>query len=119
MIDIHNPSLPVPGDAELKLYREKMYAFIFPNSPVTEEETQAFEGAVLCQYEHDMTLAKNRHEVPEGVQSFTLGDFSMSFKDDFWDARLNMKNICPSAYGLLLRHGLLYRGVEGRARPWP
>ena len=34
--------------------------------------------------------------------------------DGTLDMELNRRNICPSVYGLLLRHGLLYRGVEGR-----
>ena len=53
-------------------------------------------------------------QVPEGTQSFSIGDFSMTFNKDFLEGRLTRKTICPAAYGLLLRSGLLYRGVEGR-----
>ena len=53
-------------------------------------------------------------EIPSGVESFRIGDFQMAFQDGTLDMELNRRNSCPSVYGLLLRHGLLYRGVEGR-----
>lgn len=91
-----------------------MSAFIFPNRPRTAEEKEAFSNAVYFQYEHEATKAMDAQNIPEGVESFRLGDFSMTFDKAFLTSRLTVNTICPSAYGALLRCGLLYRGVEGR-----
>lgn len=114
MIDLH--AQDIPEDSGTKAFvRDKVYAFIFPNSPTTDADTAAFEKAVQYQYEHEMTQAmKASDEIPEGVQSFSIGDFHMSFDKDWLETRLTRKTICPAAYGVLLRQGLLYRGVEGR-----
>ena len=113
MIDLHETDIAA-DDLAYQAVRDKMYAFIFPNSPVTPADADAFETAVQYQYEHDMTQAMHAKGIPEGVQSFSNGDFSMTFAKEWLDARLTRKTICPSAYGVLLRQGLLYRGVEGR-----
>lgn len=114
MTDIHRV-VPEPSEDIITMIQEKMYAFIFPNHPCTQDEIAAFEQAVMFQYTHEASRAMEQQEdIPNGVQSFSLGDFSMTFDKSFWDSRLNRKTICPSAYGVLLRHGLLYRGVEGR-----
>lgn len=113
VIDQHDITLPVVEEA-VQLVRDKLLAFIFPNSPVTQSDQTAFEKAVMYQYFHDATAAAKAQDVPEGAQSFSIGDFSMSFDKDWIGTRLTRKTICPSAYGVLLRQGLLYRGVEGR-----
>lgn len=114
MIDLHNKEVPPADEETLQLMRDRMYAFIFPNNPRTEQEKIAFETAVQYQYAHDATAAIALAEVPQGVKSFNIGDFSMAFDEGWIESRLTRKTICPSAYGILLRHGLLYRGVEGR-----
>lgn len=111
MIDSHK-TVPEPTEEVLQLIRDKMYAFIFPNDPRTDEDKQVFEKAVRYQYAHEATAAMSMSDVPQGVHSFSIGDFSMSFEDGLNDMQLTRKTICPSAYGMLLRHGLLYRGVE-------
>ena len=113
MSDFHE-NVMEPGANTVQQFREKLYAFIFPNVPRTEEETAAFEQAVRYQYEHEATRKKQTQDLPEGVKEFSIGDFSMAFEKGYNDGRLTKKTICPAAYGLLLRHGLLYRGVEGR-----
>lgn len=113
MIDRHTVS-ERPDEETMELMRERMYAYIFPNHPSTDEEKEAFEQAVLWQYQHDASsiLASASAEIPSGVESFKIGDFQMAFQDGVLDQALNRRNVCPSVYGLLLRHGLLYRGVE-------
>lgn len=113
MSDIHKV-VAEPSEHDLELLRDKMNAFIFPNIPVTAEETEAYDKAVQYQYEHEMTILEQMNEVgiPEGAASFRIGDFSMNFEDGVNTGTLTMKTICPSAYGVLLRAGLLYRGVE-------
>ena len=59
-------------------------------------------------------LSEEAAQIPEGVKSFRIGEFEMDVKDG---KSLTGGKICPEAYGLLLRHGLLYRGVEGRRGP--
>ncbi len=114
MYDSHVEA-PSPDDYQLELMQERLYGFIFPNVPQTDEEKEAFDKAVYYQYEHDYSIMQRLSEdIPEGVTSFRIGDFQMAFKDGVLDSRLTKQNICPSAYALLLRHGLLYRGVEGR-----
>lgn len=114
MYDSHVDT-PAPSEYQLELMRERMYAFIFPNVPQTDGEKEAFEKAVEWQYEHDYSIMQRLNEdIPEGVKSFKIGDFQMAFKDGVLEYRLTRQNVCPSAYGLLLRTGLLYRGVEGR-----
>lgn len=105
---------PAPDEETLKLMRERVYGYLFPNVPQTAAEKAAFEQAVLWQYEHDYSLLQRLNGMPGGVESFRIGDFQMAFQEGVLDSALNRKNICPSVYGLLLRHGLLYRGVEGR-----
>lgn len=112
MIDRHE-NISIDDDV-LELVREKMYEYIFPNTPQTVEETDIFEKAVVYQYEHEATASLQANGVPNGVKSFKIGDFSMELDPDFFRAELNAKTICPSARGLLLRAGLLYKGVEGR-----
>lgn len=94
----------------------RMRAFIFPTVPQSEDEIAAFTKAILYQIEHEAKQAEalNGTVLPDGVSSFKIGDFSMSFADADSDQRLSRKTICPSAYGVLLTAGLLYRGVEGR-----
>lgn len=94
----------------------RMKAFIFPSIPRLDFETEAFNKAVLYQIEHEQKLAEtlNGQAMPQGVKSFDIGNFSMSFQDGSFDQRLTKKTICPSAYGILLEAGLMYKGVEGR-----
>ena len=80
----------------------------------TLEEQQAFEQAAQMQYEHEESARLNGEALPAGAAGFRIGEFSMSFEKGTADDRLTMKTVCPGAYGLLLRHGLLYRGAEGR-----
>lgn len=86
--------------------RDKLYAVIFPNSPVTPSEIRAFERACLYQAEYDQEKAEAFDGLPEEVQSFRIGNFSASLGQ-----RTGME-VDPRAYGILLREGLLYKGVE-------
>ena len=94
----------------------RVLAFIFPNSPRTDIETQieAFCNAVYEQmlFEYK-TLKALSTELPNGVTGFKIGNFSMTFSDyanPF--AKLTSRSISSAAYGYLLREGLLYKGVE-------
>ena len=115
MPDLHR-SFPEPTADEITAMEPRVKAFIFPSIPRRDFETEAFDKAVIFQINHEKTIAaltagKN---LPEGTKSFEIGHFSMTFEDGAFDGRLTRRTICPTAYGILLEAGLLYKGVEGR-----
>lgn len=112
MSDRHD-AVRVTNQRLMQELRDQMYAIIFPNTPRTDDEKDAFERAITYQYQHMESKAEKMSEIPDGVKSFSIGEFSMTFEDGMRGNRLTMKTLCPSAYGLLLRAGLLYRGVGG------
>lgn len=99
-----------PTETETALMQERMKLFIFPNQPETTEEATAFDRAVLYQIAHEKSLSESESRIPDGVKSFSIGDFSMTFGEETASA-LTMRTICPAAYSVLLRAGLLYRGL--------
>lgn len=116
MPDIH-ASFDAPTEAEIEAMGYRIKAFIFPSIPRLDFEVEAFNKAVLYQIAHEKTIAASLEgqTLPEGTTSFSIGNFSMSFGDgSAFSSRLTKKNICPSAYGVLLEAGLMYKGVEGR-----
>ena len=113
MADLHI-DCPAPTMAELEMMQDKVHAFIFPNTPVQPSQIEAFEKACLYQIAHEKTIAAQFEgsNLPNGTQSFRIGEFEMSFDADSMGNVLTKKTICPAAYGVLLRAGLLYKGVE-------
>lgn len=90
-----------------------MLAFIMPNTPVTPEENEAFSKAVEHQISHEKTIADAiGNGIPQGTTGFSIGHFSMDFQEGTFDGELSRKTICPTSYGLLLRVGLLYKGIR-------
>ena len=90
---------------------DRMKLFIFPNEARTEDEIEAFNKAVAYQIAHEHSRAEQYSEIPDGAESFRIGDFSMSFEDGVNGSGLTRKTICEAAYSVLLRAGLLYRGL--------
>ncbi|MBQ9198367.1 MAG: hypothetical protein IJ157_14185 [Clostridia bacterium] len=103
-----------PDDGRMDAVRQRLYAYCFPNVPRTAEEQSAFEEAALLQYVHEETQRSLRGDLPESMEGFRIGDFQMTFAQGMSTGRLTARTVCPAAYGALLRHGLLYRGAEGR-----
>lgn len=118
MPDMHTQAVE-PTEDELKFMQARMNGYIFPNSPVTDEEKEAYKDACLFQIEHERKIkeALSNQTLPDGVTAFQIGHFSMQFQAGSFSSKLTNKTICDAAYGTLLRAGLLYRGVEGRCRP--
>ena len=99
-----------PDQQQIDSARRRLYAYIFPNNPVTDMEKAVFEEAVILQAEHD---AYNEEDgIPAGAKSFSIGHFSMTVDEDATSDRLTRRNICEEAHAILLREGLLYKGVE-------
>lgn len=122
MADVH-ADFEQPTKGEKDAMRDRMYAYIFPNEPQTAEERAAFDKAVKYQIAHEKTIAAAQSELnamPDGVSSFSIGTFSMNFGSGGLtrSATLNDHTICPHAYGVLLRAGLLYKGVRSVVREW-
>lgn len=115
MPDIHG-TFEAPTIEEIALMEPRIKAFIFPSIPRQQFEIEAFHQAVLHQIQHEKTLAAQMQgqALPDGTKSFSIGNFSMSFEDGSFSGKLTRKSICPTAYGVLLEAGLLYKGVEGR-----
>lgn len=113
MADVHI-ICAAPTEDELEMMRDKMRAFIFPNNPRSDSQIAAFDKACTYQIAHEKTIAAQcgDNALPQGTESFQIGDFSMFFDVDSMGGALNKKTVCPAAYGVLLREGLLYKGVE-------
>lgn len=115
MPDIHG-AFPAPTSDEIAAMEPRIKAFIFPSIPRKDFEITAFNQAVIYQINHEKTLAAslNGTVVPDGTKSFTIGHFTMEFEDGSFAGMLDKRTICPTAYGILLEAGLMYKGVEGR-----
>lgn len=113
MADVHIVC-PAPTEEELEMMRDKIRAFIFPNNPSRSSQIEAFEKACVYQIAHEKTVAAQcgDNEIPQGTESFRIGEFEMSFDTGAMGNQLTKKTVCPAAYGVLLREGLLYKGVE-------
>lgn len=113
MPDLHT-WVGTPTEKETAMMVDRMKLFIFPNVVSTEEEQTAFDKAVNYQIVHDKSREERFAEIPDGANSFKIADFSMDFEEGVNGSGLTYKTICQAAYSVLLRAGLLYRGVEGR-----
>ena len=104
------------GDAieyRLNECEKRLLAYIIPNTPASAGDAEAFEQAVYSQFIFENeSRYKDVRELPQGVTRFKLGEFEMEFNGKRTvSAVLTKSTISPAAYGILLRQGLLYRGV--------
>ena len=115
MPDIHG-TFDAPTAEEIAAMEPRIKAFIFPSIPRRDYEVEAFDKAVLYQINHEKTIAAATDGalLPSGTTAFRIGEFSMNFGEGAFDSELTKKTICPTAYGILLEAGLMYKGVEGR-----
>lgn len=112
MPDLHTWA-GTPTEEETAMMEDRMKLFIFPNEAKTEAETEAFNKAVSYQIAHEKSLAEQYGDIgiPDGTTGFKIGDFSMTFEEGVNGSGLTRKTICQAAYSVLLRAGLLYRGL--------
>lgn len=96
---------------EMDMMADRMRYFIFPNEAKTDEEIDAFNKACAYQIAHEKALSAAYGDMPDGVTSFKIGDFSMNFDANANRSMLTRRTICEAAYSVLLRAGLLYRGL--------
>ena len=107
---MHTKAEEIPQE-EREAMEARILGFIFPNSPKTAEQREAFDRAVAFQVQHERSLEEAMGSLPPGMTRFSIGHFSMTF-DRSPGGRLTRESLCDAAYGVLLRSGLLYRGVE-------
>lgn len=93
--------------------RERLRAYIYPKTPSTEAQIEAFERAVLAQYEHE--TVNPVEAIPEGVASVSNDGVSVSYTQTGRSAGYTQASIAPAAYAYLLNAGLL-PGAVPRAR---
>lgn len=112
MPDLHTWT-GTPTEEETAMMEDRMKQFIFPNEARTDEETEAFSKAVSYQIVHEKSLMERYGDtgIPDGATGFKIGDFSMTFEEGVNGSGLTRKTICQAAYSVLLRAGLLYRGL--------
>jgi len=86
----------------LEQARETVRLLTFPNTPLGAEQEAAFERAVLLQ-----AAFLQQREIPPEVSEFRVGHFQVKLREGTGGT-----GVSPAARAVLLRAGLLYRGVE-------
>ena len=86
---------------------ERLRAYIHPNVAETDAQEAAFDAAVDAQLTHEQ--AWNVGEIPEGVKSFSVGNYSVTL-DESADTGAR-GGICPAARAILFNAGLLRRAM--------
>lgn len=90
--------------------RERLTAYISPNSPKTPEQEDAFEMAVEAQMEYERSNAA--YAAPDGVAAFSNDGMSVSFDTSRGFSGSNpSRTICPDAYAYLFNAGLIGRSL--------
>lgn len=85
--------------------RERLTAYLLPRRAETAEEQAAFERAVAVQVEYEQRAGLG--DVPEGVQSFSIGDFSATLAGGGQGAGYTLVTLSPVAWSILKNAGLI------------
>lgn len=81
----------------------RLRAYIAPNAPQTAAENDAFEQAVEAQAEYESAAGG----VPDGVQSFSIGDFSATMAGGSGGAGYTRSTLSQHAWAILYNAGLI------------
>ena len=111
MADHHAQGLE-PTNEELEMAGLLLESLMFPSVPSTAAEEAAVRRATWLQAVHTKTYAAEVPDLPSDVESFQIGHFRMQYRTG-----RKSQDICPAARALLLKEGLLYKGVERRRTP--
>ncbi|MBO6164484.1 MAG: hypothetical protein J6N77_05455 [Lachnospiraceae bacterium] len=111
MADHHAQGLE-PTNEELEMAGLLLESLMFPSVPSTAAEEAAVRRATWLQAVHTRTYASQTPDLPADVESFQIGHFRMQYRGG-----RKSQDICPAARALLLKEGLLYKGVERRRTP--
>ena len=85
--------------------RERLTAYLLPRRAETAEERAAFERAVAAQAEYEQRAGLG--DVPEGVQSFSIGDFSATLGMGGQGEGYTRDSLCSVAWSILKNAGLI------------
>ena len=94
--------------------RERLAAYIFPVVPRGKKQSDAFEEVVQEQYEYESR--NESFSIPDGVASFSIGDFSAKMMNDSHSAAYTQATISPHAWAILKNAGLLRSGIPTARR---
>lgn len=94
----------------------RLTAYIAPNTPRTKAQKEAFDNAVDAQASYEKSM--QAQGAGEGIESFTLGDFSAKLKNPAAQAQYTQDALHPYAWALLFNAGLLRKGAIPTARRW-
>lgn len=97
----------------LEAAENRLLAYIFPCVVCSETQKDALVTAACAQFahEHNSDAAQLMMSAPAGLQSFTIGHWSAAFARGATAESLFPAGLDNSAYAILLRSGLLFRGV--------
>lgn len=84
---------------------ERLKAYIYPNTPATSAQESAFDDAVDAQKKFEDSMA-DEQQVPGGVSSFSVGNYSVSYRDVHTNQYTQM-TLSPVAYAYLFNAGLI------------
>ena len=85
--------------------RERLKAYLLPRRVQTEDEAAAFERAVAAQVEYE--CGTGMEDMPEGVRSFAIGDFSATLSAGGRGPAYTKDSISPVAWSILRNAGLI------------
>lgn len=90
----------------------RIAAYIIPNAPKGEEQIAAFCTAVYAQVAYEHNKANQQlSDMPSGMKSFAVNGFTATLENDGANV-VSALGISRTAKAVLLRAGLLYRGVD-------
>lgn len=99
-------------DALVEDVEDRLLAYIIPNTPVRPDEIDAFCKAVYAQIAFETTDGNAQlGTMPSGVSAFQVNGFSATIDGASKDG-VSTVGISKRARAILLRAGLLYRGVS-------
>lgn len=90
--------------ADYESVEARLKAYIAPNAPQTSEQNDAFEQAVEAQAEYESAAGGG---IPEGVQAFSIGDFSATMAGASGGSGYTRATLSPHAWAILFNAGLI------------
>ena len=89
---------------------ERLKAYIYPNSPKTPDQGEAFENAVEVQLKYEREYAS--YAAPDWVAAYSNDGMSVTFDTARGFNGANpARGLCPDAYAYLYNAGLIGRAL--------
>ena len=91
-----------------EIVEERLRAFIYPNTPRTRAQTEAFELAVETQLKYEKQ--NDGESIPENVASFSIGDYSVALREGT-TPDYSRADLAPGVWALLFNAKLLMHSM--------